>query len=193
VTGAQRGDRLLICESPPVVGDLEHQHVTVPTERDLYACSPSVLDRIAEQLAGQGCDEPLVAPRSSLLSRDFDAGAATARRSRGDGLERSRQLCVIEQIGIKLLDRAPEEINRRLIAPLARWHFCPTERSAFNLHAEGVAASKILVTGNTVIDQLGPYSSCATRPNGRGSRGRVRETWRSSARQAQWVGSTRSP
>lgn len=48
----------------------------------------------------------------------------------------------------------PEEINRRLVAPLARWHFCPTEGSAFNLRAEGVASSDILVTGNTVIDQL---------------------------------------
>jgi UDP-N-acetylglucosamine 2-epimerase (non-hydrolysing) len=48
----------------------------------------------------------------------------------------------------------PEEINRRLITPLARWHFCPTERSAFNLRAEGVPSSDILVTGNTVIDQL---------------------------------------
>jgi UDP-N-acetylglucosamine 2-epimerase (non-hydrolysing) len=48
----------------------------------------------------------------------------------------------------------PEEINRRLVAPLARWHFCPTERSAFNLRAEGVASSDIAVTGNTVIDQL---------------------------------------
>jgi UDP-N-acetylglucosamine 2-epimerase (non-hydrolysing) len=48
----------------------------------------------------------------------------------------------------------PEEINRRLIAPLARWHFCPTERSAFNLRGEGVPSRNILVTGNTVIDQL---------------------------------------
>lgn len=48
----------------------------------------------------------------------------------------------------------PEEINRRLIAPLAKWHFCPTERSAFNLRAEGVPSRDILVTGNTVIDQL---------------------------------------
>lgn len=48
----------------------------------------------------------------------------------------------------------PEEINRRLVAPLARWHFCPTDRSAFNLRAEGVPSESILVTGNTVIDQL---------------------------------------
>jgi len=48
----------------------------------------------------------------------------------------------------------PEEINRRLISPLARWHFCPTERSACNLRAEGVGDAAIDVTGNTVIDAL---------------------------------------
>lgn len=48
----------------------------------------------------------------------------------------------------------PEEINRRLIAPLARWHFCPTQGSADNLRREGVAPATIVVTGNTVIDAL---------------------------------------
>ncbi|GAC1320586.1 MAG: UDP-N-acetylglucosamine 2-epimerase (non-hydrolyzing) [Thermoleophilaceae bacterium] len=51
-------------------------------------------------------------------------------------------------------DPFPEEINRRLVAPLARWHFCPTERSADNLLAEGAGRDEVLVTGNTVIDAL---------------------------------------
>lgn len=48
----------------------------------------------------------------------------------------------------------PEEINRRLVAQLARWHFCPTWRSAENLVLAGVDSNSVHVTGNTVIDAL---------------------------------------
>ena len=49
----------------------------------------------------------------------------------------------------------PEEANRRLIAPLADYHFCPTRRAAMNLASENVASERIHVVGNTVIDALG--------------------------------------
>ena len=48
----------------------------------------------------------------------------------------------------------PEEMNRRLTAALADWHFAPTQGAADNLLAEGIAAERIFVTGNTVIDAL---------------------------------------
>lgn len=48
----------------------------------------------------------------------------------------------------------PEEINRRLATVTADLHFAPTEWSKGNLLHEGVAAEKIHVTGNTVIDAL---------------------------------------
>jgi UDP-N-acetylglucosamine 2-epimerase (non-hydrolysing) len=48
----------------------------------------------------------------------------------------------------------PEEMNRRLIAPLARLHFAPLAANAANLRAEGIAASDIHVTGNTGIDAV---------------------------------------
>jgi len=48
----------------------------------------------------------------------------------------------------------PEEGNRRLVAPLARLHFCPTPASARNLAAESVPSERVRVTGNTVIDAL---------------------------------------
>lgn len=48
----------------------------------------------------------------------------------------------------------PEEGNRRLIAPLASLHLTPTSAAAANLRAENVAASDIVVTGNTGIDAL---------------------------------------
>lgn len=48
----------------------------------------------------------------------------------------------------------PEEINRVLAAPLSCWHFAPTEVEKTNLLKEGINASNIYVTGNTVIDSL---------------------------------------
>lgn len=48
----------------------------------------------------------------------------------------------------------PEEANRRLTAPLTRWHFAPTQRSHDNLIAEGIEPGHIHITGNTVIDAL---------------------------------------
>ncbi|MDN3554962.1 non-hydrolyzing UDP-N-acetylglucosamine 2-epimerase [Halomonas maura] len=48
----------------------------------------------------------------------------------------------------------PEEANRKLTGALAELHFAPTERSRQNLLEEGVAAAKVHVTGNTVIDAL---------------------------------------
>lgn len=48
----------------------------------------------------------------------------------------------------------PEEMNRRLTSPLARWNFCPTEVSRANLIKEGILASTCHVTGNSVIDAL---------------------------------------
>ena len=51
-------------------------------------------------------------------------------------------------------DPFPEEMNRLLTTRLTTLHFPPTEESAANLLAEGVAEDAIIVTGNTVIDAL---------------------------------------
>ncbi|MFN2364452.1 MAG: non-hydrolyzing UDP-N-acetylglucosamine 2-epimerase, partial [Halarsenatibacteraceae bacterium] len=48
----------------------------------------------------------------------------------------------------------PEEMNRHLTGVLADLHFAPTETAKDNLLKENIAASKITVTGNTVIDAL---------------------------------------
>ncbi len=48
----------------------------------------------------------------------------------------------------------PEEANRVLTTRLATLHFAPTTTSRSNLLREGVAADRIVVTGNTVIDAL---------------------------------------
>lgn len=48
----------------------------------------------------------------------------------------------------------PEEMNRRLVDPISRWCFAPTDSSAANLTREQIPAAGIHVTGNTVIDAL---------------------------------------
>ncbi|WP_315314344.1 non-hydrolyzing UDP-N-acetylglucosamine 2-epimerase [Pantoea vagans] len=48
----------------------------------------------------------------------------------------------------------PEEGNRKLTGHLARLHFTPTTRSRQNLLQENLPDSRIIVTGNTVIDAL---------------------------------------
>lgn len=48
----------------------------------------------------------------------------------------------------------PEELNRVMAGRVSQWHFAPTDSARRNLLAEGVAAERIWVTGNTVIDAL---------------------------------------
>lgn len=50
-------------------------------------------------------------------------------------------------------DPFPEEMNRRLIANIARWHFTPTRQATRNLLREGVQ-SGIHLVGNTVVDAV---------------------------------------
>lgn len=48
----------------------------------------------------------------------------------------------------------PEEVNRRIITQCTSVHFAPTKRCEQILLDEGVPASQVFVTGNTVIDAL---------------------------------------
>ena len=48
----------------------------------------------------------------------------------------------------------PEEINRKLVTPLADFHFAPTKDAAANLRKEAVSGNTIFITGNTSIDSL---------------------------------------
>jgi UDP-N-acetylglucosamine 2-epimerase (non-hydrolysing) len=49
-------------------------------------------------------------------------------------------------------DPFPEELNRRLVSQLTRWHFAPTARARDALRSEGI--DDVELTGNTVIDNL---------------------------------------
>lgn len=60
------------------------------------------------------------------------------------------------EAGLRTGDMAapwPEEMNRRLTAPLAALHFAPTVHARDNLAREGIVEG-VHVTGNTVVDAL---------------------------------------
>jgi UDP-N-acetylglucosamine 2-epimerase (non-hydrolysing) len=57
----------------------------------------------------------------------------------------------------------PEEMNRRVISVVARWHFAPTRQAADNLRAEGIV-DRVHVTGNTVVDAAAHIAAGAAAP-----------------------------
>lgn len=61
------------------------------------------------------------------------------------------------EAGLRTFDRNlpfPEEMNRVMVGRLASLHFAPTDTSADNLRAEGIAEEDLFMIGNTVIDAL---------------------------------------
>ena len=61
------------------------------------------------------------------------------------------------EAGLRTYDKHapfPEELNRCLVGVLADYHFAPTVRAKQALLREGIDESKILVTGNTVVDAI---------------------------------------
>jgi UDP-N-acetylglucosamine 2-epimerase (non-hydrolysing) len=69
------------------------------------------------------------------------------------------------EAGLRSYDRRmPEELNRVLTDHIADWLFAPTESARDILRGEGLAASRIHVTGNTVVDELLLQRERAERP-----------------------------
>ncbi|MCS7311197.1 MAG: UDP-N-acetylglucosamine 2-epimerase (non-hydrolyzing), partial [Armatimonadetes bacterium] len=61
------------------------------------------------------------------------------------------------EAGLRTYDKFqpfPEEMNRRLTASLADFHFAPTETARQNLLQEHIPPERIWVTGNTGIDAV---------------------------------------
>ncbi|PIZ32066.1 MAG: UDP-N-acetylglucosamine 2-epimerase (non-hydrolyzing), partial [Alphaproteobacteria bacterium CG_4_10_14_0_8_um_filter_53_9] len=79
------------------------------------------------------------------------------RKNLGDGLGRRHHIKVAHvEAGLRtgnLYAPFPEEANRRLIAPLAHWHFAPTSTAAQALFDENLTGH-VHITGNTVVDAL---------------------------------------
>jgi UDP-N-acetylglucosamine 2-epimerase (non-hydrolysing) len=127
---------------------------------NLEVGSGSQAYQIASIVAGM---EPLLQrerPDVLLVEGDTNsvlAGALTAQKM---GIEVGHV-----EAGLRSYDRTmPEEINRILTDHLSEHLFAPTEHSRGLLLGEGVAASRIHVTGNTVVDELERQKPRAIRP-----------------------------
>ena len=57
-------------------------------------------------------------------------------------------------------DRVPEEVNRRIIDHSSDVLLPYTERSRANLLREGIAAQRVIVTGNPILEVIRHYESC---------------------------------
>jgi UDP-N-acetylglucosamine 2-epimerase (non-hydrolysing) len=76
----------------------------------------------------------------------------------------SRPAIAHVEAGLRSCDRGmPEEINRILTDQLSDLLFVTEESGVRNLRCEGVPAHKICLVGNTMIDSLREYESCAER------------------------------
>ena len=69
----------------------------------------------------------------------------------------------------------PEEANRSLTGRLTHFHFAPSKLAKENLVNEGIDVSKIIVTGNTVVDALLLVSKKLKEENGKELRSKYSE------------------
>jgi UDP-N-acetylglucosamine 2-epimerase (non-hydrolysing) len=103
---------------------------------------------------------------ASILEQDGDIKSLSHALVQGDTTTATAVALTAFNLGVKVLhveaglrthsktDPYPEEVNRRVISSLASVHFCPTEKDKENLEHERFFEDEILVTGNTVIDNL---------------------------------------
>jgi UDP-N-acetylglucosamine 2-epimerase (non-hydrolysing) len=101
--------------------------------------------RMVEQLGELFSASP---PRAVVVQGDTNTVSAAAQAASYAGVP-----VVHVEAGLRSFDRAmPEEINRCLVGVLADLHCAPTSAAVFQLTAEGVPASRIELTGNTIVE-----------------------------------------
>jgi UDP-N-acetylglucosamine 2-epimerase (non-hydrolysing) len=103
------------------------------------------IGRMVEQLGGMFAERP---PAAVVVQGDTNTVSAAAQAGNYAGAP-----VVHVEAGLRSHDRAmPEEINRCVAGILADLHCAPTEHAAANLRQDGVPASKIVLTGNTIVE-----------------------------------------
>ncbi len=111
-------------------------------------------------------------PLSALLTRVLEGCGETIARERptaavvqGDTLSAAAAALASFYRGVPVLHVEaglrtyadtpyPEEVQRRMLAPIAAFHFAPTAAARENLLREGIPGGRICVTGNTGLDAL---------------------------------------
>lgn len=89
-------------------------------------------------------------PRAVVVHGDTNATVAGALAANSLGIP-----LVHIEAGLRSRDRAmPEEHNRVMVDHISDVLFAPTEVNRDNLLAEGIAAERVIVTGNTVVEAV---------------------------------------
>lgn len=89
-------------------------------------------------------------PAAVIVQGDTNSVSAGAQAANYLGIP-----VVHVEAGLRSHDRnMPEEINRLVVGAVADLHCAPTETAAENLRREGVEDSRIIMTGNTVVEAV---------------------------------------
>jgi UDP-N-acetylglucosamine 2-epimerase (non-hydrolysing) len=121
----------------------DHDLAVMRPGQTLSHVASTVIERLAEVLEEE-------APDWVLVQGDTTTAMAATLAAFHHGV-----LVGHVEAGLRTYDLSrpfPEEANRRIIGLLANMHFAPTAESAHNLMREGTSPSRVLITGNTVID-----------------------------------------
>lgn len=164
------GTRPEIIKLAPVIRELGNRALIVHTgqhyDRELAGQVFDQLglptpDVVLEGVGGQSRGTQ-VATALQALSQLFEARRPAAVIVQGDtnavsaGAQAANYLdipVIHVEAGLRSFDRAmPEEINRLVAGALADVHCAATEHNANNLFAEGVDTSRVIVTGNTIVE-----------------------------------------
>jgi UDP-N-acetylglucosamine 2-epimerase (non-hydrolysing) len=113
------------------------QSLAESTSRILAALDPVIEEQRPDLVMVQGDTTTTLAGSVAAFYRQTPVGHIEAGLRTGD-----------------LQQPFPEEMNRVVTSRLATLHFAPTEGAACHLKREGVAESRIYVTGNTGIDAV---------------------------------------
>ena len=107
------------------------------TARLLERIDAALVDVKPDMVLGQGDTSTVLATALAAFYRQIPFGHVEAGLRTGN-----------------LRSPFPEEANRLLTTPLTALHFAPTALAVDNLRREHIGESRIVVTGNTVIDAL---------------------------------------
>lgn len=108
-------------------------------------------EQIGEATAGLSRLLAELQPDVVVVQGDTNSAVSGALAANATGIA-----VVHVEAGLRSFDRAmPEEHNRVIIDHLADVCFAPTAVSAANLDREGIPASRVVVTGNTIVEAVG--------------------------------------
>lgn len=147
---------------PVVISTAQHRQMLdqvlnvfgIRPDLDLDVMQPNQTLNTLTQRVLQGMDEILEAQKLDCLMVQGDTTTAFAAALAA--FYRRVPVAHVEA-GLRtrdILNPYPEEVNRRLAAVVTEIHLAPTSLARTNLLNEGIAAEKICVTGNTVVDAV---------------------------------------